>query len=312
MITVRLNPTNKSPQPYFKVTRIAGQSLCWDVDFEVLQPFSRILKKPTPIEDTAPPPTYDPSQGELIYQGPGWLGNQWRRVSCIKIQNGYVLDVHGVAVLWVELHGQSIRLLEHHVAVSSPIMAETVLGPALVLALALHNIWCLHASASLYKGKLVAFLGDSGVGKSTLATFLNTPNSEHWQRVADDLLPLSIRTSHILAHPRFPQLKLPAEKQPSLHVAEDMPIQAIFFLDYQAGESAKFLSFERLPPEQSLLKIVHFTAGAKLFDSLLLRLHLEACAQIAERVPVFSLKYFHSQDFLRILRQESESLLISM
>ena len=87
-----------------------------------------------------------------------------------------------------------------------------MLGPVLLLALALQGRWGLHASAAAHGAGVFRFLGESGVGKSTLAAGL----AGGWQPLADDLLPIRLPPSGPRILPRYPQLKVAEQWAPRL------------------------------------------------------------------------------------------------
>ena len=96
---------------------------------------------------------------------------------------------------------------------AQPVDEEVFLGPALLLALALRATFTLHASAIAYAGRAVLFAGDSGAGKSTLAAALARIQSRGATRLADDIVPVSIRGGRLVAWSDYPQLKLPPDAQ---------------------------------------------------------------------------------------------------
>src|SRR5262249_52962005 len=69
----------------------------------------------------------------------------------------------------------------------------------------LRGTTCLHASAVLLDGKLLAFSGASGAGKSTIAAALAARGC---QLVSDDVLPLRVTPTCLLAGPGLPELRL--------------------------------------------------------------------------------------------------------
>jgi hypothetical protein len=79
-----------------------------------------------------------------------------------------------------------------------------ILGPALAALLHQKGLMVLHASAVMVNGVVVAFLGDKGFGKSTMAAYLQT--RKH-RLLADDIVALELK-SEVKMWPGFPQLKL--------------------------------------------------------------------------------------------------------
>jgi hypothetical protein len=176
-----------------------------------------------------------------------------------------------------------------------------LLGPALILSLALRDAWCLHASAVAIGGQAVAFLGESGNGKSTLAAFLASETDLGWQRLADDILPVELTANGFDALPHFPQLKLSPEDQPAGGIPERMPVRAIYVLDGPALERDE-IEIRPLGTQEATLAFVRHTIAARLFDKKLLARHLSFCADAAACVLVRRLGYLHDYDCLPAVR----------
>lgn len=87
-----------------------------------------------------------------------------------------------------------------------PLLRIYLLGPAMGLLLHQRGELALHASAVCIDGQAVAFLGESGEGKSTLAAFLHRRGHAI---VTDDVLVIRPDSAGVpLAHPGFAQIKL--------------------------------------------------------------------------------------------------------
>jgi hypothetical protein len=154
-----------------------------------------------------------------VFHGPAWLCGSTREVACSITLRGYELSVAGVGEFFVALRGQQISRTSGDLDPSDPAVAETVLGPALILALALHGTFCLHASAVLSPAGALLFLGPSGTGKSTLGSYLGGA-SGGFTPLTDDITPVVMSSAGPEVWPHFPQFKLPADRQPA-HVAPE-------------------------------------------------------------------------------------------
>jgi hypothetical protein len=219
-----------------------------------------------------------------VYSDEAFLNGAMRSVACSLGRSGHVLEVRGAGVFTVTPDGTSIEYAEEPGA--DPSLLEAVrLGPALILALALQERFCLHASAVLIGGKAVAFLGDSGAGKSTLATLLSRAGLA--QRVADDILPVGAGPA---AFPGFPQLKLSPEEQPCRSLPESLPLAAVYLLEPPIDGEAEVAS-RLLGKRDGMVALLAHTVAARLFGPDLLAQHLQIFAGIAERVPVRRLGY---------------------
>jgi hypothetical protein len=80
-----------------------------------------------------------------------------------------------------------------------------LLGQALSFALVKCGFEPLHATCIVVEGQAVAFLGDSGFGKSSLAAYFLSAGD---QLLTDDLLLLQERPDGFLAYPGPPRIKL--------------------------------------------------------------------------------------------------------
>ena len=238
--------------------------------------------------------------GDIAVQGRAWVGGQWRGVRTQRIGTGFGLEVEGIGRFHVSDDGCEIVCTEADPKIDRSTLSEAIVGPCLILALALQGTWCLHASAVLSGGRLVAIVGESGLGKSTLAAFLDAQGSP-WRRVADDILPFALRHDGLTALPRFPQLKLSPDRQPSIGMPERMPLEAIYVL--APADVAAAPDLRPLTKQEVALALVRHTVAARLFDRDLLAHHLDVCSQAAGLVPVRRLLYPHRLDLLADVAQ---------
>jgi hypothetical protein len=216
-------------------------------------------------------------------------------VSCTAGPDGYLLDVEGVGELGVSADGRQVVQLSQQGSPDRDSVVETMLGPGLVLALAIKGTWSWHAAAILAGRQAVIFLGESGSGKSTLAAYLGRAEQDAWQRLADDVLPLRLAGAGPRVLPHFPQLKVPPLEQPGPAQPETLPLGAIYVL---AESEAAEPQIAALAMQEATLALVRHTVAARLFDQELLADHLAFCARLAASVPVRRLRYQRSFDSL--------------
>ncbi len=233
--------------------------------------------------------------GNISCHTTGWLGNAKRHVETWSAPPGLLLKVSGGSDFYIGPGGETIVRVEdaqdgHDRIPLSALDREILLGPALVLALSMRGSWSLHASAARFRGQTTVFLGESGRGKSTLAAYLD---SSGWQRVADDILPATLEPDGVRVWPRFPQLKLPPDRQPGLSLPEQLPLDRICVLENAAVDAAPELQL--LPPGRAVRELIRHTAGTRLLGPALLAKHLAFCAGAAGRVPVYRLAYPHRE-----------------
>ena len=218
--------------------------------------------------------------------------------------SGYTIDLAPGLRLLVAADGQGVAL-DHPCAfaLDDPAIAQSILGPGLLLALALQGSFAFHAGAAALGERAAVFLGDSGAGKSTLAADLDQRRADGWQRLADDVLPVAPAADGGLdAWPEFPQLKLAAEAQ---YVAggsrpERVPVAAIYLLDAfsastdapaSASDIAAAVTISTVSPRDAMLALVAHTMAGRLFAPDLAARHFAFCAAVAAAVPLKRLRY---------------------
>lgn len=194
------------------------------------------------------------------------------------------------------------------------------LGSGLGVLLHQRRKLLLHASAIVIDGQVVAFVGNSGWGKSTTAAAFRARGH---LMMADDLVVVETQNDFPIAMPGFPQLKLWPEalealgtdpnELPQIRVevekraqatresfaADPLPLGAVYILS--AGDE---LAIEPLLPKEALLALIRnlFIVG---FGSEFSRATEDntsflQCAELARRIPV---RLLHRQVDLTALSQ---------
>jgi len=281
--------------------RLAGQDFDFPYTVTGLEPF-RIGDKELPADH----PLIIPTPLLLSSWTVGLVGWAQRQVETWSAPPGILLRVAGGSDFYISPGGHNILCVsqEQGGGTLNETDRQILLGPALLLALALRGIWCLHASAAIFKDTLFVFLGESEQGKSTLATYLAGAG---WQLVSDDILPVTGDPSGVQAWPRFPQLKLPPESQPGPHLPEQLPLGKICLLVLPAGKDDT-PAVQLLPPGKAVKALLAHTAGARLFDPELLGKHVDFCARSAAQMSAYWLSYPYRRDALPIIKKLLESL----
>jgi hypothetical protein len=279
------------PGPPYPAYRIAGRDTVTDMSLAELAAFVRSTPGSV-VRSVLPLPQVNGEAMHTVYDGPGWVGNAWRQVRGTAGAQGYGLEIDGIGTLHVSSDGKTIRPSHLAALCNQGLLMEALLGPALILALALDSVFCLHASAAALDGQLVAFVGGSGSGKSTLARYLDTQRSAGWRRVADDILPLAVAAARPEALPHFPQLKMPPEHQPARGQPERIPLAGIVLLE-SPGADADGIRSELVGARQTALTLVRHTVASRLFDSPLLARHLAFCTSVAGTTPLWRFRYPH-------------------
>lgn len=237
-----------------------------------------------PVALTPRPAPREPA-GEVVFAGEGWLAGHPVTTSCRVRGRGWEVGVDESHRYWVSERGETI------VEVRSPPDEDdssVVLGPPLILAMALRGTFYLHASAVAIRGRrgIVALCGPSGAGKSTLAAAAAA--SGEWLRCGDDLIAVADRrVSTALVH--VPQLKLADEDQPARSLPEQVPLLGLVWLAPPVEAGSPQLS--TLAGAAAVTRVVAATVAARLFPPQLGERHLGFCAHVARAVPVADLIY---------------------
>lgn len=283
LISLTLSPNRAGQPPARFFYRLAGHLLATDLPLADIVAFSA----PPPARYATPSsaPTVASDTAVLTYEGPGLLGNAYRTFRCLASPSGYDLQIEGVGRFSVTADGRHIALQQSAPGAAPPLIREAALGPALVLALALRGTWSLHASAVVWQNSAVAFVGESGNGKSTLARFLASQPASGFSRLSDDLLPVVLRGGGLVAMPRFPQLKMPASAQPSVHERERLPLAGIYALS-PPSPSLSEPRIEPLSQAEAALSLVRHTVASRLFAPDLLAQHLRQVSSAVSLAPV--------------------------
>jgi hypothetical protein len=232
-----------------------------------------------------------------------YLFGQYRELVSIALDQGILLRIEGGSDFHISPDGLKITRPEKEDEPLEGLDREIFLGPALVLAHSMRENWCLHASAARHNGKTIAFLGESGYGKSTLAGYLHRSG---WQRVADDILPVTLENETVLAWPHFPQLKLPQEQQPALHLPESLPLDMLCLVSPAGADEAARL--EPLSATDAVTALLGHTAGTRMFWPELLSKHLDFCARAGQVLPAYRLTYPHRRESLPLVKELLEIL----
>ncbi|WP_369900580.1 aldolase [Bacillus manliponensis] len=183
-----------------------------------------------------------------------------------------------------------------------------ILGTCMGALLMQRKILPLHGSAIAINGKAYAFIGNSGVGKSTLASaFLK----KGYELISDDVIPVSVSERGIpFVTPSYPQQKLWEE---SIHafgmntmeysplferetkyavpvssrfINEPLPLTGLFEL--VKGEEMRLHSIKKL--ERFRTMFYHTYRNFLIGRLGLLEWHFQLCANIVNQIDMFQLQ----------------------
>ena len=180
---------------------------------------------------------------------------------------------------------------------------QFVIGPAMGAVMHQRGLLVLHASAVLAESGVLAFLGNCGDGKSTMAgAMLN----QGCRAFSDDLAPVNLEGGEPTVLPGFACLKLAPESGKALgrlendwkpilpedrrsYVAVDgAPSRAAVRLlrIYVLGEGTA-PAIECLAPQDAAHELIRFSYGCSwLQERSIAAHHLKSCAKLVGQVPV--------------------------
>ena len=230
------------------------------------------------------------AEGPEVRTAAGWAAGAWHRLRLSRDGPDLRLEVEGVAEFTLSGDGLALALARLDGELPPPRLAALAAGPPLVLALALQNVFCLHAAAVADPGgRAVALVGPSGSGKSTLAAGLASISG--WLPVADDTLAVEGRPGHEgEVHTRFPHLPSAGGLRPPGGLPETLPLGGLMQLQRPLSAGAA-PSLSELDAGAGALVILRHTVGARLFPTELRRRHLDWCARLAAACPPRALAY---------------------
>ncbi|QQS42000.1 MAG: hypothetical protein IPM63_03380 [Acidobacteriota bacterium] len=221
-------------------------------------------------------------------------------------------------------HGREI-LLDPEPGTDPEDLAPLVVGALLGILLSHRGALVLHGSFVMVGGKGFGFLGDKGMGKSTLAAYLTMLGHE---LVTDDLLPLVATGEKIVTKAGYPRIRLwpdslekmglgrdiaeessrlvpkAALKPERFRASEEIPLGSLFILD--EGESVEI---ERLQQKDSLIELIRNTyLNRYLGATRKTEENFRRCNEVVREVPVFRLKRPADYSFLPSVARILEDL----
>lgn len=184
-------------------------------------------------------------------------------------------------------------------------LQQFILGSALGAALFQRGQLVLHASAVVAHTGAIAFLGESGWGKSTLAASLH---ARGYPMLTDDLLVVCAGTQGHLVFPGLPEFKLwpdtlaalgedtcslsevfPGQEKRvrpvnSNYQHDPIPLDRIYVLS--RGEQHEIVP---LAPNEGIFELIRHTYGIGVFHLICFRQHFLHCTTLARLTPVLRL-----------------------
>lgn len=185
-----------------------------------------------------------------------------------------------------------------------------IMGYAMAILLHQRGMLVLHANAVKIKDFAIAFLGQSGIGKSTTSLSLNKMG---YDLLADDILAINFSKDFPIVLSGLPRLKLWSDvieniegnghSIPTVHSNfpklsykitkyfsdNHVPLKVIYLL-----ESDKKIEVKEVSNQKALTELVKNTYNIRLFDDNELSDNLIQCAELVNNVQIKSLKIHHS------------------
>ena len=221
----------------------------------------------------------------------------------------------GLFEFLVSTDGRRINCRELNGA--SPESFQTYLvGQVLSFALLKHGIEPLHSTAVVINGEAVAFLGDSGFGKSSLgAAFVQAG----YPLLTDDLLVLKEEGDRFMAYPGSPRIKLfpgiaksllgervsstpmnnetpklviPLGQNETVLPQGAFPVKAIYVLTPpRARSQSSKIAIRPLSPRRAFVELITNTFNALIVEPERLKRQFVLASRLAAVVPVKSLSF---------------------
>ncbi len=200
---------------------------------------------------------------------------------------------------------------------------------ALPLWLESRGVPVLHSSAVSFRGRAVAFVGGSGVGKSTLCAGLvgcggdfvaddglplfedehgewrcahGPPQFKLWPTALEDRLGVPAGTLPRV-HDSLEKRLLPSPRRDSAGPAASLELAAVYVLERRPEDSGEVTSTACTARESLVLLIEHSLAGGPVAAMGLSAQRLEQFARAAARTPVRVLRYPTGGDSWRLIKQ---------
>jgi len=186
--------------------------------------------------------------------------------------------------------------------VEEGVIRALLMGPALAVLLHQRGLLILHASAVLMNRAVVAFLGQEGAGKSTVAAILHKCGHP---LVADDVVAVQTTATAPLVFPSYPQLNLSPDALASLgrnpgssprlhsgvekrafHAASGFSLDPVpLHLLYILAKGPR-TEIETLQPQEAFVELLRHSYGTRLIRGKAAPGHFRQCVNVLKSVSV--------------------------
>jgi hypothetical protein len=248
----------------------------------------------------------DPAQWLNVSAYPD--GTPW--LSTAKIDGGYLLRFPKLADFTIDSAGHDIVCIEAAEGVTAVTLRHLAIDHVMPRVLNLLGIESLHATAVAAPVGAIAFIGDAGMGKSTLAASFHLSGLESF---CDDCLVLRDVGERIMATPAYPGVRLwddsfkalMSESERGLPVAQytsktrllgdtssfhfdRLPLVRIYLLERPAGTDAAGTApmVTAVSPSEAFPILVGASFPLDLTDHAMLARHFRFITRISAEVPI--------------------------
>ena len=243
-------------------------------------------------------------------------GDPW--LSCAKCDSGYFLTFNDLATFRVSARGDRVDChVERHVPAHT--VRHLFLDAVFPLILNLRGHHAVHATAVCGPIGCCAFVGDAGLGKSTLAAaFLR----RGWMLVCDDCLRIDAGHEGMLAVPGYAGLRLWPDataalfdeidgSPPAMHdnskrrvsagvklPAHAVPLRCLYILVGASGGREASIRIEASAPRDAFIDLVRHAFRLDLGDGTMLARQFRFLERIVQDTPIRRLTY--SREFVHL------------
>ena len=221
---------------------------------------------------------------------------------CATVDGLHWIEMPGIARFSFGPAGGEVNAVPHPGA-GPEVVRDAYRGTALPMILQARGTEVLHASAILTAQGVVAFCGESGTGKSTIAVGFNRRGYKLW---ADDAVAFDASRTVALPLPFRPRLRPAAaaffattgngvsagegREEPGRAAPRPEPLAAVCILE-RVAEIAYGAVVERLAPSAALRSVLLHAFCFSLRDPQCKRRMIEHYVKLVERVPCFAIRF---------------------
>ena len=206
------------------------------------------------------------------------------------------------------------------------LLRPIILGPIITLLLRQRGLLVLHASGISTPKGAIAFIGNSGWGKSTLA---NAFYNQGYSLLTDDVIAIRMKDGVPITFPAYPHVKLMPDAAAALGYNYDaltplsskalkrhncidrafsqkpVPLIKLYALE---NVSRDHNEIESTTPQTAVVELIRHTRGTDVLTSVEhMGAHLRQCTELVKSIPISRLKRRRSLDGLSEIIQIIES-----